>query len=793
MKKLAFLLGIGFLILLIGQAKGYTQDYYVNRTSGAASFSYTINNSISDGANNCITTLGYYVDIKDNSGIPYNYLFTLYVNGISNLSTSLTSSANESCFFLGSRTFTNSTYKNATVAFQSFSGGGLPITLRLETHTFCDSNDTYVVFDSGKLDNTTLGTGGYQHPEAPNNDAFPATNFPYGHCNGETPANVGWSATFGCSSCNVVQYVYPFFSGNGSVNINVTDRGGCGGGNPNMDCVIYNTATNTSSALYSCGSSSSQQNFSLSLQPLATYKMICSYTLDNPASNPWIMNAPIFYMNISDITPNYICNTTTCINGSATRTCVDSKGLFPDTITPISCLLANQTVYLGFEDSAPRLTTECIVGSLCFFNPVNISYNNPENPHWDILPNSVIVFPPNQTIGANYGGGITGSESFTVNGTTITISPISQPWNRGSNFLKLWYEPPFFVHPFFNVNTSTFQCANSTGGLPSITTFDFINATFLASLNFTFPSNTMSMYVDVRKCPATPIQYTPPAYCLLAGGQACYGSCSVEPLGNYFIVIVDTTNGSVVENYNDISIKENWTTIKIDVSNIINQDHNYRLVLGVQPPNGWLFDTNPYCSYFDNVRLFNQQFSSLDIICLDKFGKTCDQVTPDQKLQAEQIFCSPPQSCVGNDKYTNTLNNNGVCVSKIFTNDPTCVTQQQQQAVTGNQSIFLPISSVCNGQVNGNQTLCQSLQASGWGFLLIFITPIFWLMLFVGGMMVVATYLSKHMEIGIGIGVLMMIALATVFFELVWITIVFILIGGLIAGKYIVKVVSGGG
>jgi hypothetical protein len=458
-----------------------------------------------------------------------------------------------------------------------------------------------------------------------------------------------------------------------------------------------------------------------------------------------------------------------------------------------SCLFVNETIYLGFEDSAPQLTTECVVGSTCYFTTANITYNSPENPHWSILPNSVIIYPPNQTQGSYYGGGMTGSESITRNGTTITVSPISQNWNRGTQFLKLWYLPPYYTHAYFEPNTSSFLCGNTSMGLQSIGLFRYVNATFLAALNFTFPSDTMQMFVDVRKCPATPIQYTPPFYCLLSGGQACYGGCSAEPLGNYFLIIFDATTSNVVMTYNDISVKENWTTIKIDVSNIINQNHNYQLALGVSPSNGWTFDSNPYCSYFDNVRLVNLQYSTLETVCLDLFGKPCDQLTPEQLLQAQTTYCSPPQQCVGNDLYVNTLVNN-ICTSKVYTNEPTCVAQQKAQQVMGTQSIFLPIGSVANSVVNTttNQTLAQSLQAQGLGFVLLFLTPIFWIMLIVVVCMAVVGWWTKHMELGIATGIIMLIVMSSVFIELIWITIVVIILSGFIVGRSVVKAVTGG-
>jgi hypothetical protein len=155
--------------------------------------------------------------------------------------------------------------------------------------------------------------------------------------------------------------------------------------------------------------------------------------------------------------------------------------------------------------------------------------------------------------------------------------------------------------------------------------------------------------------------------------------------------------------------------------------------------------------------------------------------------------CSTASGCVGNDLITQQVIN-GVCVTTTVQNDSTCIAQQQAQAVTGNQSIFLPISSIANTVVNTttNQTFAQNLQANGYGWLLIFITPIFWLMLFDIALMIVASYISKHMEIGIASGVLMLFGFGLLLYELTLVVIAFAVIAAYIVGRYAVKSVSGG-
>jgi hypothetical protein len=324
------------------------------------------------------------------------------------------------------------------------------VTIRAETHTFCDSNDTYVIFDSGKIA-SPIGAGGYQQPEAPNIDSFSQSDHEYQHCGGGLPASTGWSSSLGCSSCGVVRYTYPFFSGNGSVFLNITDPG-CTGGMPAPTCSIYNTATNTTTFLFSCGGSPSEINYSLSLQPLTEYRLECTYYLYNPAINPWSMPPLPFFMIINDITPNYVCTTGNCINGSITRNCVDTKGNFPNTIQTISCLGANQTIFLGFEDSTPSQEQRCIKTAypFCFDSLENITAGFPINPPWTIFPS----YP------AQYFATITGEAA-----------------SRGFQSLKLWTIPPSPpLQPI--LSNATVICGNATIGT--------IPQSYIGGLNVTF-------------------------------------------------------------------------------------------------------------------------------------------------------------------------------------------------------------------------------------------------------------------------------------------------------------------
>lgn len=850
-KPLALLLGIAIMsILFFSSAKAYTQTRYYYGWDTSATFDTIGKTSIVPANGTCNSTLRIYADIVATSA--YTYTFQMIENGTVLFSSPINGSANVTCQSFGEWTVPKGVI-NATVRTTSI-GTTQNVTTYLEIETVCNANNGILHINgtaNGSGDGYNLYSSQFQSDAYglgfPNTIPQSYSDYAPTHCSrinqqvqildytsmfsdqhiiwkvdqmnyakndclpylSNQPTECGAScSTLVCNynvrcTCNYLTsrrgitpnyhdntpiYYLPFNSKLGTVDIQIFM--------PDMDASlqadigIFDAGSGTT--VYNLSTSQKNASINTTLDPLEDYVLFVRPFL-LIGGGYWKMRPPEINITLTDITPTFNCTVfSPCVNGTRILLCNDTTGFLPPQFISQSCLQANQTIYLGFEQYAPKTTTECIVGGWCFYEVADISYRNPENPHWEIIPNNVKDFAPNQTKGIAYGGTMTGSESFIVNGTTITISPISQPWNRGTNFLKLWYNPPFYTHPNFTL-PSTYTCTNSSFGQQAFSTFEYVNATFLASLNFTFPSQTMSLFVDVRKCPKAPIQYTPALYCVLSGGQKCYGDCSAEPFGNYQIIIYDATTATIVRTYNDISIKENWTTIRMDVSNIINQDHNYQLVLGVSPPNDWNYDASAYCSYFDNVRLFNQATSTLDDIAIELFGKPYNELTPTEQEQVNDLYCIPPSECIGNDLYQKNLDS-GVCVEKIITNYPTCVTQQQQQSgITGNQSIFTPINTIGNIIINPvtNQTLAQSAQASGFGFLLLFFTPIFWIMVIVIAFMILSSYATKHMEIGMAVGVLMMIGMASIFPELIWITISVIVIAGFIVGRQVIRAVNG--
>jgi hypothetical protein len=744
------------MLLPLGSA--YQQDYYTNQTSSSISFGYTIYNSLNDTLNNCETTLDYYTDISNTLGTNYNYLFKLYINGNLNFSATLASSGNQSCLLLTSRKVYNSSYRNATFSFQSFSGGGIPVTIRAESHISCNSNDTDVTFDGGKI-HGNAGSGGYQVPASGGYGTFLQPDHIFGHCNGQLPAS-GWSGSIGCSGCKVVEYTYPFFSGNGSVFLNITDPG-CTGGTPAPTCSIYNTATNVTTFLFSCGGTASELNYSMALQSLTEYRLICSYYLYNAVVNPWSMPPLPFFMIISDIVPDYSCAFTSCSNGSRQYVCTDLKGNFPDTITDIDCLGVNQTIEMGFEDIRPVTEQVCVKANWFICNDIinNISAGLPHSPDWSVFPFNISGTGLNQYFATMVAGGSKGSFSF-----------------------RMWSIPPSPpVQPTL-LNSTSIVCDNvSVGSIPDIFV-PGLNATFFTARNFTFPSDTMHILFDVKKCSEPVVQYD--GWC----GKSCFsylGNCSISPKGGYFVSVYDNTLGQTAVLYTDISA-DNWSSRDMDVSNHITYpDHSYTLIFGVGEYPQDAYSPYSWCSQFDNVRLFNAVNGSLDEICLSLYGAVCDELSPAQLANVQAHYCQS-NACQGNNRVISSLQSD-VCVSQTIYNDSACVSANPANKTTGSQSIFSPISSIADGGLSDNW------KAAGFGFALIFLTPVFWLLLIVAAVMMIAAYYTKHMEIGIGAGLLMLCAFTFTMAELLPITVILVVITVYLIGRSVVKTVAGGG
>jgi len=770
MKKLAFLLGVSFLILLIGQAKAYNIDRYYFRTSSASDFNMTAYTNVTANASvggYCNTEVNAYYDI--NASTTWSYQFSLYIDGILNFTNTQTSSGSKNCFPLGNMNMTGG-FHNTSLRAVSL-GGAVPVTIYIETHVSCFSNDSFIqIYDSLAAD--MVGYNMYQDYNVNSSEAN-FTNISYWwetspntvprHCVAQFSNSRKESAKYGgnIQNGNASNYYVPFNSGSGNIIRFVWQNPtGCqsiayGG--------YYDPDTNITTQLVTMGAATiNSSNISLSAQH--EYIMWLSWV---NTLNPCAVAPPMMTIDVLDYEPSYSCGAWgICTGNIQTRTCTDTKGGSPDIIQTRSCLLVNQTAILGFENfyiPADRWICQPIWYPLCgiagyegFGALANVTVLYPDNPRWTIVPNTPLYY-----IG-------------TITSETATL---------GSRSLKLWYIPqsPYNDQPT-NVNGTTL-CQNTTfGTFPEI--FRVINTSFMASLDFTFPAGTTELRFDVKRCDDNAIQYN--NWC----GKRCYAqNCTIPPSGDFVASLYDQATGTNLFQLTK-EAATSWTTYTAFIGSNAILDRNYTLAFSVLPLPINPTETQGNCVYFDNVRLINTQHSQMDDYCDEVYGKPCNELT-DAEIQTVLIEKCVSQ-CIGNDYYTRIIQDL-TCIETITLNESTCVTQHQQQQI-GNQSIFIPISSIANTIVNTttNQTLAQSMTAGGYGFVLVFLTPIFWIFLIIIVVMSIVSLYTKHMEIGGVSGLLLLVAFAVYFPELVWITIIIIIISGFLIGRQIVRAVQGG-
>jgi hypothetical protein len=765
MKRLAFVLGIGFLFLLIGQAKAYDENYYLYQSSSTSDFSVTGHINVSADNGTCLTEMRVYADINGSS--PYNYIFDLYVNDVLVVENpSITGTSPQTCVPAITGYFVNQTAFKARARAKTF-GAAFPANLYLEFSTSCTTNNGDVIIWSNDTNSTlTYGNNMYSPPATIFHNQSDASHFWGGtnnipaHCtaSGLNPSD---NIALANGGNDTAWYYVPFSSGRGNVQIYWR-----GLWQPSYLHIfgIYDPENNATTIIFMANSSQQTLTSDLNLEP---YHDFVAYAMIRLGTGSSTFQPPNMVVNVSDYVPTFVCSAwSNCTGGSQTRLCNDTGGVLPLTYQTRNCLLVNETAVLGFEDYYVPFNRQICQNSYfpaCLIAPIyiiaNVTVLFPDKPRWVISPNNPFYYVSSIT-----------SETAT----------------QGSRSLKMWFIPqsPYNDQPFDN--NGTVACGNTTTGtFPEI--FLGINSTFMAALDFTFPSTTMQLKFDVKRCTENVIQYN--NWC----GKRCYSlNCTIPPRGWFTTNLYDQAAGTNVYEFTK-EASDNWTTYTVDIGSNVVTDRNYTMIFSVLPLPYNPTETIGNCVYFDNVRLYNQQISTYDEWAGEIYNLPWDSLDITQKQTVLTQKCV--SECVGDDFHSRTIQDL-TCIEEVSLNYSTCVTQNQQQQQTqgfGNQSIFLPIISVCNAVTNHttNQTFCQSAQASGFGFALLFLTPIFWIMMIVIAGMVLTAWVSRHMEIGIATGVILLIAMSSVFFELIWITIVVIVIAGYIIGRQVIRAVQG--
>jgi hypothetical protein len=748
-------------ILFLSSAKAYTQDLYYSDSSTATSFNIMGFANITSPTENCSTSIQAYADVINTNGLNKNYQFYLYGNNTLLDNTIYNSNQNATCIAIGSDSIGGGV-ANATIYFTSLGATTAQINLYLEIHTNCSQVDnvSIVLYDtvSGSGTGNNMYMGKYTSPNVHNQTAINNLWF------NQTPShcilvnNKGVPKTQYINVGELGAYYVPFNSGLGNVSLFFQGASSVGGGG------IINLETGLNTLLFNFPISGG--TFNLTLPSETDYVAWIDEGIFDIPFNGYIY-VPAIRVYLNDYLPNYVCTANNCTNGTRTVTCVDTKGQAPTIISSQPCLPFAEQIFLGFENSYFTNTARCIPGFLCGGLIIqNMTVGYPDNPRWDIS-DFLLNFPDYNVWFAQ----MTGEDrsNLTLTGTVQRVNGIPLILNNvpyGSQSLKMWYIPPSPPLQPQEFNATSVICGNTTTGYYPYTTLNGINNSFFASFNFTFPSALMALQFDVKRCTSPVRQYEQCGIPPLGIVQSCFsylGNCTIPPRGDYYMQLSDLTTATNVILWTD-NAPNIWQRQIFDLNGNIQTGHQYQIQLGMNPLDP--YSSQGECVYFDNVMIINR---------------------------ADVEACTTANACNGSDRLIQQVVD-GVCVSTITQNDPECVTQQEQESgITGNQSIFTPIGSIANSIVNATtgQTFAQSLQAQGMGFVLIFFTPIFWLMLLVIIPMSIVGWWTKHMELGAVAGLLLLIAITTAFPELVFITIVVVIIAGFIIARQVVQGING--
>ncbi len=411
--------------------------------------------------------------------------------------------------------------------------------------------------------------------------------------------DISCNSSFASGGANdvTIQYIYPFNSSStGTIGYDFSTSTFIAGSavTPSMYIDIIDTVSQTNTTIHSeVGALQSSRTFaafsgSSSLTPRNTHLFVITYQiLDNGIAFSSTINPPIINLSIFTFAPDYVCGDFgPCINGSQSQVCVDSLGIAPDEIRTRSCFdVPSETITLGFEESiSPIFGPEIYI---CQKDWTIFGCN-------DVLDIISAAFPVNWTVSAD-------ADIFTgvFRQNYIRISPDTA--TEGTKSLQMNYIPPKPSEPVNNGTGGT-VCGNKTiGDFPFVSTG--FNETMFVARNISFPSPFIQFRLDVRKCQNQILQYDYTGDFLgINCGTRCYApNCTGEPKGSYAVGLLDLAPFQSVLDFTDTAMNS-WKEVIIDISNVgITPNHNYTLVLLVNPSNQ--FDPEAHCVYIDDFRV----------------------------------------------------------------------------------------------------------------------------------------------------------------------------------------------
>lgn len=497
-----------------------------------------------------------------------------------------------------------------------------------------------------------------------------------------------------------------------------------------------------------------------------------------------------------------------CINGSQYRQCYDLNDKSLPKTEYQSCFeFAEEQVFLGFSEYENVDVWYCSESSLLQGCGMTSEIRERKYPSgWFVTSNLTTDSPTGRTAYLGDYIDMSTTNYYEEDEGTIETS------------LKIWYIPRKSWLPRYNESGLNEVLCNETtqGQIPQVYRDD-INESFWIANNITVLSPYMYFSFRVMKCQDPVLQTT--------GGFGCFGlgltkgcndtgidyytwdGCHESPYSSVGVALVEYDNGT----YGDYLVFEG---INVDANNFedgyyeyfindLNISSSYVLAFSEPTPQG-IEEPDSYCVYIDDV---NVNFRNEPVICESRCEDDYDgdgindytyiRATPIGEDSCKISVIKAHPDCVPSDVRDEAEDYEDFCVgTKLYTyNNETfeydiiedadyCIEQYQQE-----QQLEESTSPI---QLFEDYGITDYMTESGFGFAIIFITPIFWTFIIALLIGAVVTYYSESFELGLAgfMGILILASMPQFGIFPFWFIIVFIVIGGISFARFVTKAFS---
>lgn len=795
--KIAFLtFGILFLLSVVPTIQAtndYTISFYDNSSGNPA---VSINPSFKILSGTCKVQLNSRADFTDSGDYEVNIIY--YGTGnvsVSNSNVEL--NGNKNCLTLGTvETALNDNYGYESNSYLSYTAStGINY---LKSTLICNTTGDYINFTS---DNNTRDYNNYVYNVyfkhnysllGTKNQTVMAQfldDTQFSNCGSNNLHLLGYPYNVaGNTLTHYTAFYYPFnSSATGILYYDLEDVAYSGGNKVSVaEQWYYYPLDDSSNPTQLCGSGTCDG--SVNLDENTPYVLMYYKVFNETGGSPVTINPPNVNYSLSSFTPNYVCGDyTECENGLQYRVCVDSYGKANDKLEFRACYsLPDQSVVLGFENS--------------YEDDVFYSY-----PTWWVTSCPFytgvksVELPNDWVINSNYSNprltdNISGETALLFDYMKIT----DEFKTEGSKSLKLWSIPSStnLIGCYIGYELDGYTCSITPQMNRTYAQYPYlnkpVNETYLLAHNMTFDYPNITISLDIKKCSEPEQQY--------AGNTSLFGLCGD---GYYtkdkaidwdiddsklFMKIYDLNNSETVASVNFIASSEKFRRKEFYVGEL-DTDILYRIDLQLNPDS--IFSPNPNCVYVDNIEINGYEgLVSCESYCsgFDRYeaksisGVGCSfDVIPFSPICFDSsligIFSNCGDACVCDSSSLDYLtyyegdNSSGECLYTEFINSSYCLDYCTEQ-----------------DELTDSDLVTDYLTDRGlpeWAGKLL--SPIMLILYVVIAIMGYLSYKTNAWQIGALSGFLILIGLAVVFPQLVWIAIVVIIIGGLAFGKMIVS------